>query len=267
MSLPLFKKINQQLKSYTKELAYHIVGDPMVLSNLSAYLNISLQESLKVNLTTAGNTINKKDFLTLSHEAIKQVNFSINSYDANSHKKSLHEYLNPLFEFASYCMSEQKEMFVNFRLWNLDESFSAKTFNQKVFEYANAFFGSDLNLEMIYAQKPKSIKVGRKVFFAFDDYFQWPSLNNEYCLKEGFCYGLDSHFGVLSSGVVVPCCLDKDGIIHLGNVKTQSLEDILKTKKVKDIQQGFKNFTAVEALCQHCTYKTKFNTKAKEAHE
>ena len=52
MSLPLFDKINQDAKKYTNELAYHIVGDPLVLTNLGNYLDISLKHELKVNITT-----------------------------------------------------------------------------------------------------------------------------------------------------------------------------------------------------------------------
>lgn len=267
MSLELFEKINQEVKPYTKELAYHIVGDPLVLSNLKAYLDISFNHGLKVNLTSSGNNMTQKDFGTLSHAAIKQVNFSINSYHANSHKKSLDAYLMPLFEFAQYVIESGKELFINFRLWNFDQTQSAKTFNELVFEKVNVFFKSQLDLNHAYESKPKSMKIARKLFFTFDDYFQWPSLKNKQVQTQGYCYGLNSHFGVLSSGVVVPCCLDKDGIINLGNLKTQRLEDILNTQRVKKIQQGFKNFTAVETLCQHCEYKTKFNTKAKEAHE
>jgi len=261
MSLELFEKINDELKGFTHELAYHIVGDPLVLSHLKAYLNISLKHGLKVNLTTTGNNVCQKDFENLSHQAIKQVNFSINSYQANSHKKSLDEYLIPLFEFAKFSVEHEKEVFINFRIWNLDQTQSAKVFNQAVFEKANAFFNTQLDVNTIYALKPKNIKIARKVFFNFDDYFVWPSLQNEIIEENGFCYGLNSHFGILSSGVVVPCCLDKDGVVNLGNLHKDSLQSILNSQRVHAIQKGFLEHKAVEALCQKCEYKTKFNEK------
>jgi len=261
MSVELFEKINQEVKAYTKELAYHIVGDPLILSNLRAYLDISLRHNLKVNLTTTGNKITQKDFNTLMHQAVKQINFSINSYQANSHKKSLDEYLTPLFEFVKFVLEHKKEVFINFRIWNLDQTQSAKLFNQAVFEKANTFFNAQLDVDAIYTLKPKNIKIARKVFFNFDDYFVWPSLESNYCEENGFCHGLSSHFGILSSGTVVPCCLDKDGIINLGNVKKESLEQILTSQKVNAIQQGFLKHKAIQELCQKCEYKTKFNDK------
>lgn len=261
MSLSLFEKINQQIKSYTNELAYHIVGDPLVLSNLNAYLDISFANDLSVNLTTTGNNLTPKQFEVLSHKAIRQVNFSINSYQANSHKKSLVEYLEPIFQFAHYVVEQKKEMFINFRIWNLDESQSAKSFNEAVFQKANEFFDAKLDIDNIYKEKPKNIKVARKVFFNFDEYFVWPTLNTTYSEENGFCHGLSSHFGILSSGVVVPCCLDKDGIINLGNVEDESLSSILNSSKVQKIQKGFLKHKAVEELCQKCEYKTRFNTR------
>lgn len=261
MSVALFEKINQELKAYTKELAYHMVGDPLVLGNLNAYLDISLANNLAVNLTTTGNNLTPKQFEVLSHRAIKQINFSINSYQANSHKKSLEEYLEPIFQFARYVIEHQKEMFINFRIWNLDESCSAKSFNEAVFQKANAFFDVKLDMDDIYKKKPKNIKVARKVFFNFDEYFIWPTLNSPYNQENGFCHGLSSHFGILSSGVVVPCCLDKDGIINLGNVEEESLSSILTSNKVQKIQKGFLKHKAVEELCQKCEYKTRFDTR------
>lgn len=258
MSLEQFESINQQVKKMTNELAYHIVGDPLVLSNLNAYLDISLKHGLKVNIVSTANNLTQAMFETLSHKAIRQVNFSLNSYNANSHKKSLQEYLKPIVAFAHYIQAEKKELFINFRLWNLDDSLSAMAFNKEVFEYVNASFSESFCIEEVLKTRPKSLRIAKKLFFHFDDYFQWPSLEQESEGKSGFCYGLNSHFGILSSGTVVPCCLDKDGIINLGNINTSTLDEILTSQRVQNIQDGFARHEAVEELCQKCSYKQRF---------
>lgn len=259
MSLEKFDLLNGQLKELTKELAYHIVGDPLVLSNLEEYLNISLKYNLKVNITTTANNLNKTHYKALSNPAIKQINFSINSYNGNSHKKSLDEYLNPIFDFCKYSVENNFDYFINLRIWNFDESKSAKEFNKAVFFKAKEYFNIDLEIEELYKEKPKNIRVARKTFFNFDDYFEWPSLKNEFVSNRGFCYGLDSHFGILASGDVVPCCLDKDACINLGNSFENSLVSILDSKRVIDIQKGFKNRDVIEELCQKCSYRTRFD--------
>jgi radical SAM protein with 4Fe4S-binding SPASM domain len=259
MSLEKFDDLNVQLKPYTKELAYHMVGDPLVLTNLADYLNISLKHDLKVNITTTANNINEKHYDALMNPTIKQINFSINSYNANSHKKSLDEYLNPILDFVKFAQSKNHEYFINFRIWNLDEEKSAKDFNKKVFDRINETFNSNIDIEEVYKERPKNIRIARKIFFNFDEYFTWPALQNEIVSKTGFCYGLDSHFGILTSGDVVPCCLDQNACINLGNTNTTQLEDILNSKRVKAIQKGFKNNILVEELCQKCEYRTRFD--------
>ncbi|MCT7563849.1 SPASM domain-containing protein [Aliarcobacter butzleri] len=264
MTLDKFDKLNLELKEFTTELAYHIVGDPLVLSNLDEYLNISLKHNLKVNITTTANNINKKHYETLLNPTIKQINFSINSYNANSHKKSLDEYLEPIIEFVKFAQKQKHEYFINFRIWNLDEKNSAKEFNLKVFNKINEAFDTNIDIEDVYKNRPKNIRIDRKIFFNFDEYFNWPNLENKEVSKTGFCYGLDSHFGVLSNGDVVPCCLDKDAIINLGNIEDNSLKNILTSKRVKDIQNGFKKDILVEELCQKCEYRTRFDKRLED---
>ncbi len=258
MDLELFEKLNKELKEVTNELAYHIVGDPLVLSSLNDFLNISKENSLRVNITTTANNISQKHYETLLNSAIKQINFSINSYNANSHKKSLDEYLEPIIDFVKFAQKQVHEYFINFRIWNLDEEKSAKEFNKKVFDRLNKEFNTSLNIDEIYKEKPKNIKIARKVFINFDEYFNWPDLKNETISETGFCYGLNSHFGILASGDVVPCCLDKDARINLGNIKNSSIKEILNSQRVKDIKAGFKNNMLVEELCQKCEYRTRF---------
>lgn len=259
MTLEKFNSLNAELKEVTNELAYHIVGDPLVLSNLNDYLDISYKHSLKVNITTTANNLTKKHFDILMNKAIKQINFSINSYNANSHKKSLDEYINPILDFIEYAISKNQHFFINLRIWNLDESQSAKEFNGEVFRRVNKRFNSNIDIEDIYENRPKNIRIERMVFFNFDEYFNWPSLNNKEVSKTGTCYGLDSHFGILSSGNVVPCCLDKDAIVNLGNTNNSPLKDILASSRVKAIQNGFRKNILVEEFCQKCEYRTRFN--------
>ena len=259
MKLDFFDVITKELNSVTKELAFHVVGDPLVASNLISFLDIARNNNHKVNITTTANNLNPKMYESLMHEGLKQINFSINSYNANSHKKTLQEYLEPIFNYILYANKQIQNHFINLRIWNLDDSQSAKAFNQAVFDYANDAFGCDIKLEEVYKNRPKNIKVAPKVFFNFDDYFEWPSLENDFINDTGFCYGLDSHFSILASGVVTPCCLDKDGIINLGNLHKESLEEILSSKRVKAIQKGFLNHQVVEELCQKCSYRQRFD--------
>jgi radical SAM protein with 4Fe4S-binding SPASM domain len=63
---------------------------------------------------------------------------------------------------------------------------------------------------------------------------------------------------VLADGTVVPCCLDHNGDIPLGNLFTQSMEEILASSRANALYDGFSHRKAVEPLCQTCGYARRF---------
>ncbi len=254
MSLEFFENILKQLSKYTNTITYHIFGDPLVLSNLNEYLDLTLKYNLKVEIVTTGYYLHNFDLEIFLHPAIKQINFSLNSFDKNDMKISLQEYLNPMIKLAKLKVEKGVDYFINFRLWNLKNNQNTTTFNQKVYTILEDSF----NISLQDIDTTKSKRLTTKVLIDFDNYFQWPSLNSTH-YSQGGCYGLRSHFGILSSGVVVPCCLDSFGTINLGNLNDTTLYDILNSKKTTNIIDGFKNNIAVEELCQKCSFKDRFN--------
>lgn len=254
MSLTLFEDILIQLKPYTKNIAFHVFGDPLTLNNLQQYLDIALKYNIKVDITTTGYYLKKFDLNLFLHRAIKQINFSLNSYNKNEMKITLEDYLQPMFELCDLKLSNKIHNFINFRLWNLDSKNSENDFNKSILNLLSQKFNIDLSKSTF----DKSIRLENQILIDFDTYFKWPTLHDT---KEtnGFCHGLSSQIGILSSGTVVPCCLDSFGIINLGNIKTTKLKDILQSQKAINIVEGFRNNIAIEELCKKCTFKERFN--------
>ena len=56
----------------------------------------------------------------------------------------------------------------------------------------------------------------------------------------------------------MPCCLDGEGVINLGDLHVSSLEEILNSKRAKAMLEGFAKNKAVEELCVKCSYKDRF---------
>jgi radical SAM protein with 4Fe4S-binding SPASM domain len=150
-------------------------------------------------------------------------------------------------------IKQNKQFFINFRLWNLNDNASEKKFNIQVYNILSDSFNIDLS--NIDETKPK--RLDNKVLLDFDQYFTWPSLESSH-FSHSTCYGLKSHFAILASGKVVPCCLDSFGAIDLGNIFNDSLKSILFNKKTQDIIKGFQNNIAIEELCQKCSFKDRF---------
>ena len=258
MDLDFFESIIKQAKSYTKEIACHVMGDPLTQSNLHAYLDIIHRHGLKAMLTTSGYFLKKHSYDTLFHPCVKQINISLNSFNKNDTSWSFEQYIAPILALCHVKLERKVELFVNLRVWNLDEIMSEKVFNQTLFNTLGQAFNIPLVLEDIYMQKPKSIRLDNKILIHFDNYFEWPSLKNKN-YGDGMCQGLQSHIGILADGRVVPCCLDGDGIIELGNLHHKSLDFILGDSRASQMIDGFKNNKAQEELCQKCSYKDRFN--------
>ena len=257
MDLDFFESVIGQAQHYTKEIACHVVGDPLTQSNLYEYLDIIYKYGLKAILTTSGYFLKKHSYDTLFHPCVKQINISLNSFNKNDTTLTFDQYIAPVLALCNAKLEREEELFINLRVWNLDEMMSERHFNKILFSKLYHTFDVDLDLDMIYQERPRSIRLASKILIHFDTYFEWPSLKNKN-YGHGTCQGLQSHIAILASGKVVPCCLDCDGVITLGDLHDKSLKDILSTQRVQEIVEGFKEGKAVEELCQKCSYKERF---------
>ena len=259
MELGFFKKILEEISPYTKRIALHLLGDPLCVGSLESYLDCALEYGLEVEITTTGYHLRKFPTDLLLHPVIRQINFSLNSYNGNAMKISLDGYLEPIFNVCDAKLKQDTHSFINLRLWNQDKEESAKLFNEMIFSKIECRFGVTLPRDSDSTQR-SSVRIARHILIHFDSYFEWPSLMNT-VTSDGYCHGLSSHIGILCDGRVVPCCLDGEGVMMLGDLHMQSLSEILNTKRVMLIREGFKKGKAYEELCQKCSYKERFDKR------
>ena len=258
MSLPFFEKVLEEVQPYTKEIACHVMGDPLTLPNLEDYLEKIHQKGLKALLTTSGYWVDRHCDETLFHPCVKQINISLNSFNKNDKSRSFEAYMEPIMALCQKNIAKGSPLFINLRLWNLDDRLSESAFNQKLFTYLGEVFNEPSLLEKAQEHHTRgSLRLAPKVLLHFDRYFEWPSLENP-LYGDGFCHGLSSHIAILASGEVVPCCLDGEGVMALGSLQNSSLKEILETKRSVAIRQGFEEGRAVEELCLRCSYKKRF---------
>ena len=259
MSVAFFESIVKEAKGFTNEIACHVVGDPLTLSNLSDYLDVIHKYKMKAMLTTSGYFMKKHSYETLFHPCVKQINISLNAFNKNDTSFTFEQYMRPILEFCHEKVNRKEESFINLRMWNLDELMSEKNFNLELFQKLNSEFGVCLELEKLDPKEKKSIRLDYKVLLHFDNYFEWPSLaNSNY--GHGTCQGLRSHIGILSNGKVIPCCLDNDAVMELGELKKQSLKEILYGTRATKMIEGFNVALCSEEMCLKCSYKERFNS-------
>lgn len=259
MPLPFFREVLKQLRGRTEEIALHVMGDPMVLSNLDAYLDEAHTQGFRVMITTSGFYLDPDRRSMLLHPSIRQINVSLNSFNKNSAGRSFEEYLEPILALCDDKADKRSDMFINLRLWNLEGTERDEAFNARLFTRLEGHFDLESGHIVRHASgERQSIRMASKVLLHFDRYFEWPALSNPDA-GDGYCHGLRSQIAVLSDGRVVPCCLDGEGVIDLGNLHETNLDRILSSKRALAIASGFEDGKAVEELCRKCTYKKRFD--------
>lgn len=256
MELPFFEQVLEELKPYTHEVALHVMGDPMVLSNLTAYLDCAHKHHFKVMITTSGFYLDETRRAALFHPAIRQVNISLNSFNKNSVARTFDDYMKPILELCDEKLDRETNFFINLRLWNLDEVQSETEFNIPLFGVLEKHFSVDSIVSQVKGER-QSIRLASKILLHFDRYFEWPSLSNP-VYGDGYCHGLINQIAILVDGRVVPCCLDSEGIISLGNLHETNLGKILYAERSLKIQEDFAVGKCSEELCQKCSYKERF---------
>jgi radical SAM protein with 4Fe4S-binding SPASM domain len=249
MSLELFETINAQLQSQTKAVAYHILGDPLTVVNLEQYLDISQKYNLEVHITTSGHALPKIDQNILLHPIIKQINFSLSSFYANNknNNTTLEEYLGEITKFCKKS-SQRPKRFVNLRLWNMgDEKYI--DFNKDVEKKLKTSFEDTASFET------QKTKLAPYTILVKDSMFSWPDMGKAIISMDGSCHAIKGQIGVLNDGTVVPCCLDAKGDMGLGNIKENTLSEILSSDRARAIKEGFENKKLIEKMCQTCGFR------------
>lgn len=253
MEREAFEKIIKSIKPYTDHVYFHLMGEPFLNKNLETFLNICEEYDLKVNITTNGTLINEVKDILLKSKALRQVNFSLHSFEANDKNIDFNHYIENIINFVKEA-NESTEVICTFRLWNLDMKYKASNdMNVDILTLLEEKFNVRDDIKEILKEK-NSFKLRNRVYISMGQKFMWPSLKTEEIGERAFCYGLRDQIGVLVDGTVVPCCLDSEGSIPLGNIFEQDLDDIINGERAKAIYDGFSGRRAVEDLCKRCGF-------------
>lgn len=259
MELSLFENIIQQASLITEQVCLHLMGDPLVHPKLSEIIEICARYKVPIFFVSNGVLIKEQNKDLLLHPIIRQLNFSLHSFFDNFPEKNPDLYLAKIFSLTEKAFAQRPDLYINYRLWNLNDPKGTSTNNYEMLSKIMTHFNVNIDLNNMDVRRNKSVRILNKLYLHYDTEFIWPNLNLPFLGSEGRCYGLSQHFGILADGTVVPCCLDKEGLIPLGDAKTHSLSEILNSETAQNILQGFQNKKLINPLCQRCNYIQRFN--------
>lgn len=241
LTLEEFDVLTSRLKGEVRFLYFHLMGEPFLHPQLQQFVRMAREKGFTPVLTTNGTLLSRRT--DMLEELPHKVQISLHSHEGNG-KANLREYIGEVMTFA--MEAARRGCIIVLRLWNEGGHNSQ---NQTI-------------LDLIAEHQPRpwmerhdGWKLADNLFLENDNMFEWPDLQHEvYDEEEVFCYALRNQIGVLVDGTVVPCCLDHNGDMPLGNLYEQSLEQILSSPRAHALYEGFTRHAAVEPLCQRCGY-------------
>jgi radical SAM protein with 4Fe4S-binding SPASM domain len=258
MDAPLFTRIIEQVAPLTEQVCFHLMGDPLVHPKLEEFAQICERHGVKVFLVTNGVLLREKQAEILLKPAFRQICFSLHSFFDNFIDADPEVYLEKIFRFTETALALRPDLYINYRLWNLEDPRGGSEKNQEMLKRIEERFQVTIPRERD-VRVTKNFRIRGRLLMHFDTEFVWPALDLPVLGTSGTCKGLVNHFGVLVDGTVVPCCLDKEGAIPLGNISDLGIADILGSEKAQSILEGFRRKKLIQDLCQRCQYIERFN--------
>ena len=235
-----------KIRPYTDFLYFHLMGEPLLHPKLARFLEPAGSHGFKVILTTNGTLLKKQQEMLLASPALHKINISLHAFEANDLPVPFSQYLTDCFAFGNAAAGQK---LVVYRLWNQG---GEDTQNQEILDTMRQAFPGE------WVTERHGTRIAHRTYLEYGDKFDWPDLSAAEGDHHVFCYGLRDQLGILCDGTVVPCCLDHEGDLALGNLLNQTMEEILETPRAKAIYEGFSNREAAEELCRKCGYARRF---------
>ncbi len=248
-----FDLITDRLQGKVCFLYFHLMGEPLLHPLLPQMITMARRKGFHTVLTSNGTLLHRAMQLldTLPHK----VQLSLHSHEANG-RGELASYIDQVMQFA--IQAADRGTCVVLRLWNQG---GRDRENAEVIDLIQHY------VPQPWKERPDGFRLSDNLYLEFDRKFLWPDVQREGDgiaeSKEGvgeassprqqlFCKALQKQIGVLADGSLVPCCLDHNGDVVLGNLFHQTLEEILASPRAVALVEAFKHHTASEALCQSC---------------
>jgi radical SAM protein with 4Fe4S-binding SPASM domain len=245
-----FRLLAGRLRPYSDYLYLHVMGEPLLHPQLPELLAIAGELGFRVMLTTNGTLLPARQDELLAAPALCKLSVSLHSFEANEER----DFAGYLAGCAAFGRAAMGRTLVSYRLWNLDSSAGpgANARNGEILAALEAAFPQP------WVKNSWGWRLADGVFLHYGELFDWPDPAARDRGERGFCRALTDQVAVLSDGTVVPCCLDRDGRLALGNLYEQELSDILASPGACEIREGFAARRRARELCRRCGYSERF---------
>ncbi len=273
MSKDEFARVLSALDGKTSYIYYHLMGEPLFHPLLPHFIEMAGHAGFRSVITTNG-TLLPSHGRALLDAGVYKVNISLHSFEGENEVRGVvgaapygsTDHGTGVAQGTVPCESTEMEKYLSsvcdflddaqragvlcvLRLWN--EGYDGGR-NARILDFLRA------HLDGEWAENTKGYRIRHRLHLEWGERFDWPDMGAPVCSERVFCHALADHFGILSDGTVVPCCLDAEGVLALGNIFTEPLDGILSSARAVRMREGFAHREGGEALCLRCGYATRF---------
>ncbi len=246
MSAAEFEHILKETHKLTPYIYLHVQGEPLLHPEFDEIMHIAAKYGCQVQLVT--NALLLKEHMNLcDYEALRKISFSLQSIEY--HQMPASEFMKPVIELIETA-SQNGRPYCELRFWRDDQMHMKRT--EECLKIIHDKY------EPKNSGRIKNEKILPNVYVDYSNPFEWPDIENTEVSDTGTCLGGVEQLAVLSDGTVIPCCLDADGEIALGNVFESPLEEILAGDRCRSLVDGFAKHHLNEELCRKCAFRKRF---------
>ncbi len=299
MDFALYKKGIDEIaeKKLAPIVGYHVLGEPLLYPQIFEAVRYARNQGLHTEINTNGSLLSREHVRGLAEAGLDDLAISVQIIDPNEHAcresgMTFERYYAGVLEGLGFLRQYAPQMDVALCLMNtstrryfdIDRPMRLSG-TQEHYRRNLIAFVSDLSgvvgyprsraavahdLQGLNLVQPQSIWVDPHTRVFAQPFADWGNAFTSrkiHGAKFGFCgYALEN-VGVLSSGEVTICCGDYDGKTALGNLREDSLAEILASQAAESIREGFRQMWIVHPHCQHClggtnVWKTMFKSVA-----
>jgi radical SAM protein with 4Fe4S-binding SPASM domain len=252
------RELIPKIAEFTDEIRPHVLGEPMMYPHFELFAELCEENGAAVKITTNGTMTDPVSVSRMSSRCVKEVNFSLQSFSPETHGCAA-SYVDSLFSYAENARELGRGQYINFRFWTMSEGRLPQE-QIPVFTRLCERYGLSPDAALSDVRN-RSLRLSERRRVSFDETFEWPSLSHTPVSDRGFCHGASSHIAILSDGRVVPCCLDAEGVMTIGNAFEDDLRNIASCGRLESIRAGFARGERTEELCRRCSFCSRFVKK------
>ncbi len=246
MDFLLFEKLIREISRYSQvnRIHLHNYGEPLIDPDLPAKIKFAKDYKIKFTyIVTNGSLLNDSLAHTLIQNGLDRIKISFYGTDAPTYNNTMRG-----LDFEQTLSNTLNFFNVRRKLNKTKPSIviqyiPMETNNRQIQQFVHLFksqinpvWNDKLNITQLHNYgRGKEFNIAGEKKFTCE--FPWNTMV------------------VLYTGEVVPCCMDFNGDIILGDTNTQSIKDIWNNSSFKDIRKEFmrldyKNYN----ICHHCDW-------------